>query len=48
MHLGLVLGHLLESAVLSLDALAYSWALTGPLESDSWLAATLELFDVPE
>ena len=48
MHLGLVLGHLLESAVLSLDALAYSWALTGPLESDSWLAATLEFFDVRE
>ncbi len=48
MHLGLVLEHLLESAVLSLDALAYSWALTCPFESDSWLAATLELFDVSE
>ena len=48
MHLVLVLENLLESAVLYLDALAHSWALTGPLESDSWLAAILELFDVPE
>ena len=48
MHLGLVLGHLLESAVLYFDALAHSSALTGPLESDSWLAATLELFYAPE